>query len=101
MGGKPRTNPIEIEDEHDADGLCLVPEMEVADNGKSKKAGIIIPHIGGEAISIFIHRKIDGPDITAMNITHVEFKRLGRGMAAMDPSATKQLRITVKYKDNT
>lgn len=96
MGMKPRAKPTEEID----DRLIPIPEMEPSENGSYKTAGILIPFMG-EAIEVKIHRKPDWADITAMNITKVNFKRCGRGYAAMKPGAEKELQLTVRYVDKT
>lgn len=99
MGGKPRINPLPPE-EFDEDGL-IVMEPITSPSGKHKTVGIITNNIGGEVIEVKIHRKPHAHSITAMGITRVNFKRVGRGMAAMSPDAQKELVIIVRYKDGS
>jgi len=100
MGGKPRKDSVKIEEVENPDGLIMVDEMDISENGKSKWAGIICPFVG-EALEVRIHRKVHALDITAMNITNISFSRLGRGRAAMTPGGVKQLIIKVKYRDRS
>lgn len=97
MGGKPRKTPI---DKQDDDGLLVIDKMEISENGKSKSAAILVP-FAGEALEFRLHRKMDDHDITGIDITKVNFKRVGRGMAAMKPGGVKELVITVRYRDGS
>ena len=97
MGMKPRANPVPVEEDN---RLLTIDEMEPSKSGTYKTAGILLPFMG-EALEVKIHRKSHAPDITAMNITKVNFKRCGRGMAAMQPGAEKELLLTVRYVDRT
>ena len=48
-----------------------------------------------------MHRRLDDHEITAMNIVSVDFRRLGRGRAAMEPGGLKQVIIKIKYRDGS
>jgi hypothetical protein len=101
MGLKPRKKPVAAwePDPHDEDGLIAIDGMNVT--GKHKTAGILTPLTVGEAIEVKIHRRLTDHEITAMNVVGVDFRRLGRGRAAMEPGGLKQMIIKVKYRDGS
>lgn len=101
MGGKPRKKASWEPDPHDEDGLIAIDGMDVSDTGKHKTAGILTPLVVGEAIEVKMHRRLDDHEITAMNIVSVDFRRLGRGRAAMEPGGLKQVIIKIKYRDGS
>jgi hypothetical protein len=101
MGLKPRKKPEAAWDPDpiDKDGLIAVDGMDVT--GKHKTAGILTPLVVGEAIEVKMHRRLHDHEITAMNIVSIDFRRLGRGRAAMEPGGLKQMIIKVKYRDGS
>lgn len=98
MGMKPRAKP-QIDKGDQEQYLTSVEPLPVEGGDKYKKFGGMLGLNGSEALEFYIVRKNALPDITRLGVIKWNFRRIGKGMAAMKPGCEKEWVITIRYFD--